>query len=243
MIVNLMRGRWDYQDQGLLDRTHLRFFTLSGIQGLFAGAGLHVFDIQPRWWPGTDADRFQQVMAPVLNALAIDPASFATQTRALQYLVRSSQGKRAATRMLIWTLVGSAIASEVRVKEPLQFLATIPGIRIRTGNALQFEELRQSLTGEARVFIQQRVIIPAAEHLPLQRALLANGYLIVAEMDDDPHHFPELVKTNFLALRSCHCVQTTTELLAETIRQFNPHVVVFPNQIASLPPPRRRGER
>ena len=52
VIVNLLRGKWDYQDEGLLDRTHLRFFTLSGIQDLFAKAGLRVFDIQPRWWPG-----------------------------------------------------------------------------------------------------------------------------------------------------------------------------------------------
>ena len=66
VVVNLLQGKWNYQDEGLLDRTHLRFFTLSGIQELFAGAGLRVFDIQPRWWAGTEQDRFQQVMAPVL---------------------------------------------------------------------------------------------------------------------------------------------------------------------------------
>ena len=68
VIVNLLRGRWDYQDEGLLDRTHLRFFTLASIRDLFVRAGLQVFDIQPRWWPGTEPDRFQQVMAPVLSA-------------------------------------------------------------------------------------------------------------------------------------------------------------------------------
>ena len=30
-------------------------------------------------------------------------------------------------------------------------------------------------------------------------------------------------------------MQTTTEVMAETIREFNPHVAVFPNQIARLP--------
>ena len=77
VIVNLMRGKWDYQDEGLLDRTHLRFFTLSGIRDLFGRAGLQIFDIQPRWWPGNEPERFQQVMTPVLHALAIEPASFA----------------------------------------------------------------------------------------------------------------------------------------------------------------------
>jgi SAM-dependent methyltransferase len=238
VIVGLLQGKWDYQDEGLLDRTHLRFFTLSGIQELFSRAGSRVFDIQPRWWPRTEPDRFQQIMAPVLTALAIDPASFNVQTRAVQYLVRAVRAAEPPGRMLIWTLIGSAIASDVRVREPLQFLATIPGVRIRTGNALQFDELRQTWPGEEKIFIQQRVIVPAANHVMLQRALLANGYLIVAELDDDPRHFDEMVKTGFLALRSCHCVQTTTELLAETIREFNPHVAVFPNQVAGLPPAR-----
>ena len=35
-------------------------------------------------------------------------------------------------------------------------------------------------------------------------------------------------------------MQTTTEVMAETIRVFNPHVAVFPNQIAKLPRPRKR---
>ena len=235
VIVSLLRGQWDYQDEGLLDRTHVRFFTRSGIQSLFAKAGLRVFDIQPRWWPAAEADRFYQVIAPVLPALAIDSASFHAQTRAVQYLVRAVHVTEPETRMLIWTLIGSAIASDVRVREPLQFLATIPGLRIRTGTGLQFDELKQTWPGEQKVFIQQRVIVPVADHLMLQRALLANGYLIVAELDDDPRHFADMVKTNFLPLRSCHCVQTTTELLAETIREFNPHVAVFSNQVATLP--------
>ena len=238
VIVSLLRGQWDYQDEGLLDKTHLRFFTRSGIHHLFAKAGLRVFDIQPRWWPGTEADRFFQVMTPVFPALDIDPASFQVQTRAVQYLVRTVHATDPATRMLIWTLIGSALASDVRVREPLQFLGTIPGVRIRTGTGLQFDDLKQTWPDEKKVFIEQRVIVPVADHLMLQRALLANGYLTVAELDDDPRHFADMVKTNFLALRCCHCVQTTTELLAETIREFNPHVAVFSNQIATLPPQR-----
>jgi precorrin-6B methylase 2 len=46
-LVNLLRRKWQYQDERLLDRTHLRFFTLSGVQELFAGARLCVFEAQP----------------------------------------------------------------------------------------------------------------------------------------------------------------------------------------------------
>ena len=37
-----LKGRWDYQDYGVLDRTHLRFFTQATIRELFEGAGFRV---------------------------------------------------------------------------------------------------------------------------------------------------------------------------------------------------------
>ncbi len=39
-------GEWDYQDEGVMDRTHLRFFTRSSILKTFASAGLHVQRIE-----------------------------------------------------------------------------------------------------------------------------------------------------------------------------------------------------
>ena len=245
VVLNLLHGKWDYQDEGLLDRTHLRFFTLEGLRELFACTELKVFDIQPRWWPDASFDRFQQVIAPVLTSLGIDSAAFATQTRAVQYVVRAIRAEATQRRMVIWSLLGSALGSPPRVGEPAQFLATIPGVRTLSCTGLQFNELDRTWPGEDKVFLQQRVVIPLADHLRLQRELLAREYLIVGEFDDDPLHFAELVRSDFFALRSCHCLQTTTEVMAETLRAFNPHVAVFPNQVAALaaPGPRPHDER
>jgi tetratricopeptide (TPR) repeat protein/glycosyltransferase involved in cell wall biosynthesis/ubiquinone/menaquinone biosynthesis C-methylase UbiE len=45
-VVNgLAEGRWTYQDEGLLDRTHLRFFTLSEIKDLLETTGFDVVSI------------------------------------------------------------------------------------------------------------------------------------------------------------------------------------------------------
>jgi 2-polyprenyl-3-methyl-5-hydroxy-6-metoxy-1,4-benzoquinol methylase len=41
----LLRGRWDYTDSGLLDRTHLRFFTLASARKLFDDVGLRVREV------------------------------------------------------------------------------------------------------------------------------------------------------------------------------------------------------
>lgn len=42
-VVNLaVRGRWDYTDEGILDRTHLRFFTRDSMVKLLVGCGYEV---------------------------------------------------------------------------------------------------------------------------------------------------------------------------------------------------------
>lgn len=38
----IVQGRWEYEDSGLLDRTHLRFFTRRSIAAMFADAGLSI---------------------------------------------------------------------------------------------------------------------------------------------------------------------------------------------------------
>ena len=58
--LSLLAGRFDYVDRGILDRTHLRFFTRRTLEALVAGAGLEimrravtpvplVLAVPPRW--------------------------------------------------------------------------------------------------------------------------------------------------------------------------------------------------
>lgn len=44
VVQGLLEGRWDYADQGILDRTHLRFFTLNSVQRMLDEVGLRVVD-------------------------------------------------------------------------------------------------------------------------------------------------------------------------------------------------------
>ena len=47
VIIDLIRGRWDYREFGIMDSTHLRFFTKRTIHRLFATNGLAVSSITP----------------------------------------------------------------------------------------------------------------------------------------------------------------------------------------------------
>jgi trans-aconitate methyltransferase len=67
VIERLAAGRFDYEAEGILDATHLRFFTRASIGALFEGAGLRI----ERWERTTDGrvddatrHRFLGIMLP-----------------------------------------------------------------------------------------------------------------------------------------------------------------------------------
>jgi len=55
VLALLFRGRFEYQDEGILDWTHLRFFTEQTARGLLEQAGLEVVAVKPLWWKGGKA--------------------------------------------------------------------------------------------------------------------------------------------------------------------------------------------
>ena len=238
VILNLLRGQWQYQEAGLLDRTHLRFFTLESIKELFDSAGLYIYNCA-----STISHRpeiFQQFLTlfkPVIQSLNIDINQFANRSATFQYLIEASKTPVSIRPLLIHTLMMAPVnCAHVRVLEPDRFSNTIPGIR--TIAKVKNTQLNLAQPQEEKVFIWQRAILSPAEHLPVQKELLRQGYLIVAEMDDDPLHWPEYERREFFAFSSCHCIQTSTATLADYLQQFNPYVTIFPNQLSLLPPPR-----
>lgn len=42
--LNILCGRWEYTDYGILDRTHLRFFTVHSFRRLLAECGFNIVD-------------------------------------------------------------------------------------------------------------------------------------------------------------------------------------------------------
>ncbi|MEM6307191.1 MAG: glycosyltransferase [Pseudomonadota bacterium] len=64
------------------------------------------------------------------------------------------------------------------------------------------------------------------------------GGLLVLDIDDHPGYLPNHVKNDYLTIRGVHAVTVSTPKLADVIRQWTPHVHVFPNALLQMPPPR-----
>nr|WP_228056388.1 methyltransferase domain-containing protein [Microcoleus sp. LEGE 07076] len=231
-IVNLLRGNWENPDSKMQ-----HWFTLESIKSLFADAGLQVYELQGKGHKTETFVRFQQLLHPMVKALELTAADFATETGAEYYIARSTKSAVPPRRLLIQTIIMAPTGCDrVRVLEPDKFSATIPGVRTVSG--VKAAELISPLAGEEKVFIWQRTIMQYPAYIPQLKKLLEQDYLIVAEIDDNPIRRREYADNNYLSYRGCHCVQTTTEPLAKMLRHYNPNVAVFPNQLAYLPPQR-----
>lgn len=233
VLANLLLGQWEYQDAGLMDRTHLRFFTLDSIRKMFHQAGLAVFEIVPRIFEHPQREAVQGILQTAARELgAVNAQAVAVRTGALQYVVRAAK-QLPEKKMLLHSLLGETkVCSRVRINEPHAFSAAKSGVRVHTDvGAVKWPA---AVNGENKVFVWQRV---SPQNFAQQEELLRRGYLIISEIDDDPERWKESYeKSNYLAFRSCHAVQVSTKPLADYIKQFNPHVHVFENQIAVLEP-------
>jgi 2-polyprenyl-3-methyl-5-hydroxy-6-metoxy-1,4-benzoquinol methylase len=86
----LLKGEWRYQDSGILDRTHLRFFTRRTVVELFAGAGYEIQQIT-RTGP-LQPSRIKTVSGGVAFLANVMSAGSLRDFIAHQYLVRAVAG-------------------------------------------------------------------------------------------------------------------------------------------------------
>lgn len=241
VIRDLLAGHWRYTDEGLLDRTHLRFFTLESIRELFKDAGLQVHEIRGRDICNEGLAKWVDDNEWITEVSSL--SQIPKEWRAYQYIVRAlkpnihctitrneSNGDKTVThsgpadvtpKLHIHAITAEDCCARPRIHEPFKMLATIPGVKCTVGRNLD--------TVNPDIHIQQRA---RNIDIELQRILVASGAMLVAEIDD----LPEAIGMDPMALKAVHAVQCSTEALAEVCRQYNPNVMVFPNQIAELPP-------
>jgi 2-polyprenyl-3-methyl-5-hydroxy-6-metoxy-1,4-benzoquinol methylase len=89
IIFGLISGNFNYTDSGLLDRTHIRFFTKNTIISMFNDCGFEVNSISPRIFNFPDQDKYLSLIKEVSEKLQIDKSTAVINSAAFQYTVHA----------------------------------------------------------------------------------------------------------------------------------------------------------
>lgn len=82
-------GNFRYQESGLLDRTHLRWFTRITLIELFESTGFKIAEGFPRIFQEPHRDLFIELIKQMASIQGADPEQAAYDATALQYVVRA----------------------------------------------------------------------------------------------------------------------------------------------------------
>lgn len=218
-----------------------REFLLQDILAVLQQSGIRVFEIRP-YFEQSIKEVMQQPEIQAAVRLLAEKFSAGGQPEETKWqagwIIRGIRGEL-PRRLSIQAIMGETlVCSRVRLQEPHAFCRTVPGIRIVEQPAQQMTAIEPAPADGDGVVIRQRISLQRQELPAYLQGIRSHRLLSVAEFDDDPHHWPVYEETGFLTFRACHAVQVSTEPLAAFLREFNPHVRVFANQMRFLPPPR-----
>lgn len=87
--AKLSIGDFRYEDSGLMDRTHLRWFTRQTIVELFDQAGFVIEEGLPRIFNEPQREKFLPIIGEMAKLAGIDPELAISDSLPLQYVVRA----------------------------------------------------------------------------------------------------------------------------------------------------------
>ncbi|MBQ7705797.1 MAG: glycosyltransferase, partial [Selenomonadaceae bacterium] len=178
-----------------------------------------------------NAGRRVPVARGVVEASKIDVSVFA--------YILSATPEELPPKTSIQTAIGERIVCGAkRVFDPANFISTEPNISTFFHDGNDAYRLLNSEAFPTRIFINQRISFNSfTEGKIFFERMKESGYLYVEEMDDNPILWREGYDRNgWINFIGVHAIQTSTEYLADVLKQFNPHIKIFANQLRKISP-------
>lgn len=268
LIDHLSTGSWTYTNDGLLDATHLRFFTRKEIERLFKKTGYSIqaihHNLDPRLVSLLDSGH----NSPLIETEKIILKDVSQEERidlaTLQFLVKAQpssesdfQPQTRRVRIGILTADNPNYACyALRISDPLSLLSNyVDIVRLVKTNGLVADSfhLREDLVDGCDVFIVQR-LFPSQDTKPILEKIFNTGKPVIYETDDlldeiqsdNPMYslvhprIPQIHDT----IRRATAVTLSTARIKNQYSRYNSFTKVFSNQLSEerwqdLPAPTR----
>ncbi|TRD15282.1 methyltransferase domain-containing protein [Palleronia caenipelagi] len=235
LIFRQLQGDWTYSDSGLLDRTHLRYFTKKTGQDMLRQANWHITSAHPRVFNHKHRDRVIGALTGIAGDLGISAQRMREELSTLQWVHCASATPESRAYNIHAIGIAGALDSltTVRLDQPLRTLRAMgrADFQLSRGSfALPHPSARSGILLTYRLH-------PTNEQWDQLDRLLASGWLFVHDVDDHPAYLRAQKRLDFRSIREAHAVTVSTEHLADVCRQWNENVFVVPNQIHALAPP------
>ena len=133
----------------------------------------------------------------------------------------------------------------VRMDAPLNLLAargsvSLTGCMSAKDTPLELYDVTSMY--DSIILFERANLMPTANVRQMLAEAASHGSIVLQEMDDHPHVNEAAARDHYFLFRAVSAVQTSTKYLADYLREFNPHVYLFENQLAELPPARSYDE-
>ena len=232
VVQQLLKGRFDYAVKGHLDKKQLRFFTLETAVEMLRQAGWTVVDAIPQTVQPDKTQEAMNAILPIAKLMNLNEAKLRRDLSAVQWVIRAVKGNVPSTVCIgALGLKKFAGVTEARVDYPLTALNSLIGNRCVWG----YGTISFPPDFKPGILILHRQFMNDAGFNAKMEKLIQDGWTLVADMDDDPHHWHQFVDSDFYAYRAVHAVTVSSRHLANMITSWNPNVKVFPNAVMSLP--------
>jgi O-antigen biosynthesis protein len=239
----LLDARWEYSELGIMDQTHLRFFTRKTIQELFYKSNFLVKDIKSVTVPVDMVANMTRIGLNQSNIDCIDQLSNDDTKLDFQYVLKVSKNNTKnrviddQDKIKVLGLAADITSShaEVRLINPLKAWEVLGEGVVKLNNLADCPE---ELISWADVVVIQRHV-----DLHTLRALkLATKYKkkIIYETDDFLLQLPDHLAHHRIGLLSYRehlefllpqvdCITATTDRLANQFKLYNRPTIVIPN--------------
>lgn len=170
--------------------------------------------------------------APAISAAVQAAKDAGLQLPALRWGYSAPLKRSDVLDVKILTIREVGAVNLTRVGRPYRSLAEHGWVRVEQGTGLRIDP-----SSQPGVVVLHRHFMSDLGLLKSLDQLASAGWLLMSDIDDDPHHWNGYVASRMVAFKAVHVVTVSTPSLAEMIRPWNPNVVVLPNMLDDLPPP------